>query len=32
MKAKIFKTTLDLIYISGFIYVFTFYINAIINK
>ena len=32
MKTKILSTTIDLIYTGGFIAVFTFTINAIINK
>jgi hypothetical protein len=32
MKTKILKTTIDIIYTGGFISVFTFTINAIINK
>ena len=32
MKTKILTTTIDLIYTSGFIFLLTFTINAIINK
>ena len=32
MRTKILSTTIDLIYTSGFIYILTFTINAIINK